>query len=924
MVTRRLLLSAVLLFVASPVLHAQETRRQYLSGHDKDDAVLWEFKCTEGRSANTWSTIKVPSNWELQGFGTFTYGVELGGIPRLANAVRGQYKRTFKVPAGWSQLRVFLVFEGVMTDTAVRINSQTAGPVHQGGYYRFKYEIGRLLRYGQDNLLDVTVDEESSDPSVNAAERRGDYWNFAGIYRPVYLEAVPAEFIDRVAIDARADGVFSIDVFGDGISRADSAEARILDLHGRSVGSPVSGKISPAVPTARLESRIASPRLWTAETPDLYQVEVLLKQGGRVLHRLRQRFGFRTIEVRAGDGIYLNGTRILLKGVNRHTFWPDSGRASSPGIGRDDILLIKGMNMNAVRMSHYPPDQYFLEACDEMGLYVLDELAGWQHKYDTPIGRKLVEEMVKRDGNHPSILFWDNGNEGGWNTALDVEFGKWDPQRRHVLHPWELAGDVQTRHYPDYARFQSLCAGKSILMPSEIMHGLYDGGAGAGLEDYWSALLKSAVRGGMFIWSFVDEAVKRVDLDGRLDGRGNLAPDGILGPYREKEASYFTIKELWSPVTVAERSIDPGFSGTLTIENHYDFTDARKCGYAWQLRRFHRPNDAAAGYTVVARGTAGLASSLPPGAKGTLKLELPKDWETSDALALRIDDPAGRELWTRVWPLRGLAGYRSLAGDSVRQKVTASETADRITVLAGTQELAFNRKTGLLDSVKKGSQAFSLNNGPRLVAGEAALTSLEHRADGPDYLITATYSGDMKSAQWRVRANGWVLLDYVYTLGGSQNFLGVGFDYPESNVRKMKWLGNGPYRVWQNRMAGGTLSVWENEYNNSVTGAGPWKYPEFKGYYDAVRWVKFETSEGPITVMLNQDNLFLQVFTPQYPEMKLAGRTLSPFPASGISFLHAIPGMGSKFISAENSGPQGRKTAAAGDYHGSVGFFFGR
>ena len=120
--------------------------------------------------------------------------------------------------------------------------------------------------------------------------------------------------------------------------------------------------------------------------------------------------------------------------------------------------------MNAVRMSHYPPDKHFLDDCDEMGLYVLDELGGWQHAYDTPTGHRLVGEMVVRDVNHPSILFWDNANEGGWNKELDDDFALWDPQQRHVQHPGGgVFRDVDDPHYPDYARTRLLAAGKHRL-----------------------------------------------------------------------------------------------------------------------------------------------------------------------------------------------------------------------------------------------------------------------------------------------------------------------------------------------------------------------------------------------------------------------------------------------------------------------------
>ena len=166
--------------------------------------------------------------------------------------------------------------------------------------------------------------------------------------------------------------------------------------------------------------------------------------GGQPLHTTTTRFGFRTIEVRERDGVYLNGTKIVLKGVNRHAFWPETGRTVSREQSYADVRLIKEANLNAVRMSHYPPDEHFLEACDELGLYVLDELAGWQKPYGTAVGARLIGEMVRRDVNHPSILFWDNGNEGGWNEKNDGEFAKWDPQQRRVLHPWAVHSAAST------------------------------------------------------------------------------------------------------------------------------------------------------------------------------------------------------------------------------------------------------------------------------------------------------------------------------------------------------------------------------------------------------------------------------------------------------------------------------------------------
>ncbi len=256
-----------------------------------------------------------------------------------------------------------------------------------------------------------------------------------------------------------------------------------------------------------------------------------------------ERFGFRTFEVRAGDGLYLNGQKIILKGTNRHSFHPESARTLSRQISYDDVKLLKEMNNNAVRMSHYPPDVHFLEACDELGLYVLDELGGWQKSYDTPTGARLIGQIVRRDANHPSIIFWDKGNEGGWNRKNDGEFAKWDLQKRIVLHPWELFNNINTGHYKKFDVSTGILNGKDIYLPTELLHALYDGGAGAGLWDFWELMRNNKLGAGGFIWALVDESVMRTDQNNRLDSAGNLAPDGIVGPRREREGSFYTIKE---------------------------------------------------------------------------------------------------------------------------------------------------------------------------------------------------------------------------------------------------------------------------------------------------------------------------------------------------------------------------------------------
>ena len=186
---------AALIFTSAPAATAQQTEIQFLSGLGKDDAVPWKFFCTSGANSGFWTNLPVPSQWDVKGFGTLSYRGDLTN----AYDERGLYEHDFSVPQNWSGKRIFLVFDGVMTDTDAKLNGQSVGPVHQGSFYRFKYEVTSLVNFGEPNELEVTVAKHSANQSVNSAERNADYWVFGGIFRPVFLEAVPPQFIERVA-----------------------------------------------------------------------------------------------------------------------------------------------------------------------------------------------------------------------------------------------------------------------------------------------------------------------------------------------------------------------------------------------------------------------------------------------------------------------------------------------------------------------------------------------------------------------------------------------------------------------------------------------------------------------------------------------------------------------------------------------------
>ncbi|HYN94205.1 MAG TPA: glycoside hydrolase family 2 TIM barrel-domain containing protein [Pilimelia sp.] len=896
------------------------TETVYLTGTDADNTVPWEFRVAKGRRANVWSTIPTPSNWEMQGFGTYKAGwnLDTGEI--------GTYRHNFTPPTTWSGRRVFIVFEGSMTDTTVRVNGTQAGATHQGGFYRFRYDITSLLRLGQSNTLEVTVVRDSANNSINEAERRGDYWNFAGIYRPVYLQAHPASRIDRVAINGLASGAFTADLFLAGVSGAARVVGQIKRLDGTNVGSSFTTSVSSGATRVTVNTSVSNPALWSAEAPNLHRVEFRLENtSGALLHTVTERFGFRTVEVRNGSGIYVNGSKVLLKGTNRHTIWPTLGRASSPRLARLDILLMKEMNNNAVRMSHYPPDTFFLDLCDELGLYVIDELAGWQKRYDENVGAPLVASMVQRDVNHPSIVLWANGNEGGWNTALDDDYATHDIQRRRVIHPWANFNGLDTDHYETYDSTRSKLAASAIHLPTEFLHALYDGGGGAGLNDYWNAMLAAPRSAGGFIWAYADEGIVRADRNNVIDVAGNAYPDGIVGPYREKEGSFFAVKDIWSPVQLSNPSyytatFPTGFTNSVNVTNRFDMTNLQQCAYRWQLVRFAAPSAANTAPTVIASGTA-TSPSIAPGASGSIPLGLPSNWADADALQFTATGPDGREINSWTWTIKKAADHAGrIVVPATSGTVAVTETSGEVAMTGGNTRVTISKSTGRLTGVTRDGVAVSLNNGPSLATGSATFSRLTHGRDGTGYFVEATYSGDLISVRWRLDASGWLRMDYGYRRTGANNFVGVNLDYPEANVRAVTWLGRGPYRVYKNRMRGVHPGVWSKNYNNAATGASGWQYPEFKGYHADTYWAALRTSQGTITMVTPNEGVFLRLFTPANGPSPMTAT--APYPAGGISFLDGIPAIGNKFHTASQLGPESQLYVATGEYRRTVHFRF--
>ncbi|MCU0335264.1 MAG: glycoside hydrolase family 2 [Chitinophagaceae bacterium] len=887
------------LLAVCTALQAQHTQVQYLSGTGPHDAVPWQFFCTEGRNSGRWTTIPVPSNWEFHGFGTYNYGHD-----KNKGKEEGLYRHRFQLPATAKGHAISLVFEGSMTDTHVKVNGQSAGPVHQGGFYRFAYDITRLVKPGADNLLEVRVAKQSADPSVNRAEREADYWIFGGIYRPVYLRILPKAHVQRLAIDARANGQWRLQAYTAGIAQGMQLRAQVYTLSGQAVGQAASTRLQPTDTMASLQAVVPNAIPWHAEAPHLYKMRVqLLDAGGTLLHETEEKIGFRSIELRSNDGIYINGTKVILKGVNRHCTWPTTGKALTYAQSLQDALLIKQMNMNAVRMSHYPPDKHFLDICDSLGLYVLNELAGWQKSYDTAVGKRLVKELVIRDVNHPSILLWANGNEGGWNKGLLPEYGRWDIQQREVYLPWERHGKLETKHYPDYNYVQnSLLYDRHIFMPTEFMHGLYDGGHGAGLEDFWNTMLQKPNLGGGFLWVLADEGIVRTDKNDSMDAKGNQGADGIVGPFREKEGSFYTIRQLWSPVQVTAPTIGAGFDGRLLLQNRYHFTNLQQCRFGWKLLM---PN----GDTL--RGhLPGMA--LEPGAQGWLQLGLPGSWQQAQVLYFTASDANGQELCTWSWPLQTPLQMLQQQGPAISKNATAatySYSQQLLEVKMDHVRLLFDTSSGLLAAVYKGDTLLPLSRGPQLAQTSLQKTRWQLQPTDTALHLQVLHTGDATlQVHWTFASGKPVRLQYSYVQPADADVRGLHFSFPDSLVRAVDYFGMGPYRVWKNRLKGGTHGHWHKTYNDAITGER-WQYPEFKGFHAGVYYTRLHTHAGSFAVYSAADPYFLQLLKPTAPAGAYNQHTAPPFAEGELGFLQAISPIGTKFQPAAAMGPQSQKNS---------------
>jgi beta-galactosidase len=579
----------------APVLELSGTWRFRLSPRaDADDG----FAAGEVDEAG-WTALPVPSHWQLHGHGTPAYTNTVYPFPVDPPRVptgnpTGDYRLAFELPADWPAGPTVLRFEGVDSWFRVWLNGRQLGS-SSGSRLPVEFDATEALHQTGDNLLAVRVHQWSAASYLEDQ----DMWWLSGIFRQVLLLARPTGGIEDWFVHADYDhrtGSGSLRVDTDRPARLTVPELAVDVAAGETVQLP---EVEP----------------WSAESPRLY--DGLLASAGE---RVPLRIGFRSVRVQ--DGLLtVNGRRVLFRGVNRHEFHPDLGRALGDDVMLQDVLLMKRHNLNAVRTSHYPPHPRFLELCDEYGLYVIDECdlethgfvhVGWRgNPADDPRWKDALVDrmrrMVERDKNRPSVILWSLGNESGTGRNLAV-MADWtrrrDPSRPlHYEGDWSCADvDVYSRMYASHdevdrigRRAEEPLADAELdarrrqmpLLLCEYAHAM--GNGPGGLWEYQALFERYPRCQGGFVWEWIDHGLRTRTEDGRelfaYGGDfgeplhdGNFVADGLLFPDRTPSPGLLELKKVVEPVRVAS---DP--DGGIRVTNLYDVRDLAHLAFTWSL-----------------------------------------------------------------------------------------------------------------------------------------------------------------------------------------------------------------------------------------------------------------------------------------------------------------------------------------------------
>lgn len=787
------------------------------------------------------NSIQVPGEWSMQG-----YSVPKGGA--------AGYWRTVEIPPEWIGKRIKLKCDAVFSLAQVWVNGKKVGQ-YEGGFTPFEFDITEDLEPGKPAAIALRVEQDTTAASLSAMINYAQH-DLGGITRKIYLFAVPEVNVYRLHAETRFDSQFqdailhlTLGVTNQSKSMVEGAELRLrlTDPEGKPVSlAPASVRL-PALRAGEdkvqvVDFPVAKPRHWENEHPRLYKLIAELALGGSTLETVERRIGFRQIEIR-GNQLFLNGQAIKLHGVERHETNPARGRSLNDGMWSQDVKLLHEANMNYVFTSHYPVPEEFLDACDEVGLLVTEELpsvwVGWRNEGNAPDGSTdpryyqtlatIAATALEKDRSHPSIVFWQSCDECIWGrnfASLMSLFAAVDPSRPINFSYEAGTSKFFSQHYPsiDEARKAPVDGGKPTLYDQYAHINNYNRRehfTDPGLRDYygraiapmWDVMYANPGIAGGAIWEWSDDVFyvppsghERDRFQGYLDpetGRWQVGYGfwGIVDSWLRKKPEFWNVKKAYSPVRIQEKDPIPSPSSgrlCIPIENRYDFTNLSELRIEWSAGRWH--------------GTA--AANVPPHSKGFLEILLPEGASGIHDLILKF---INREELVDAYDLPVDQGKAAESGGRPEAPPAPTpfleQTQKSFIVRAQGSYWEFDRQTGLLVAGSKSHAAASAVGGPSLavtplelapfsqISGPVATlqpplmswaaSSVTAQVEDSSVLIqmTGNYPEYQGSYTVRVDGTGGLTLDYHFEYSGAEVLtreIGLLFDVPV-NANILHW-----------------------------------------------------------------------------------------------------------------------------------------
>ena len=908
----------------------------------------WQFQLlhapTEAAEDGTWREIAVPGCWTMQGTWDRPHytNVQMPFPHRPpetpAENPTGVYERSFEVPAAWAGRRIVLHVGAAESVLIAQLNGTEFG-VSKDSHLAAEFDVTGLLRAGANDLRLTVV--KWSDASFIEDQ---DQWWHGGITRPVFLYATGRVHLADLVIDAGlepdgATGTLALEVglgwdgsVDGGLEPGWRVEAAIeglaepvaavvphapppppgpgdwvvpgpprrgiLDLQSLNAAGAFTDPADaerwrqaepmvrpPRVGRVRLAARVPGVTPWSAEVPALCRLVVtLFAPDGTPVERVERRVGFRRVEIRGAE-LLVNGHAVLIRGVNRHDFDPRTGRVVAPEDLRADVIAMKRFGFNAVRSSHYPNDPAFLDACDELGLYVIDEADIESHGWYDDVchdpryrGAFLdrVSRMVERDRHHPSIIAWSLGNESGYGANHDAAAGwvrRADPSRPlhyegAIRFDWaspQTASDIVCPMYPPIAALVAHATSgdqRHPLIMCEFSHAM--GNSNGTLAEYWDAIEATPGLQGGFIWEWRDHGLVQRLPDGTerhayggdfgdAPNDGVFVIDGITFPDRTPKPAMFEHLYLASPVRAASdaAAVAAALEGRVRLENRGAFRDLAWLRATWDV-------------SLDGEAVSGGALPLPPIAPGApQEVEIP---------GFRLPEAGAGERWLTLRFLTAAASEWAPAGHEMGWAQVPLGTAPGIEAAPAavdwTGGVGLDAHGQLLHPAFAMPPALSLWRAPTdndRIGGMAdrwagwGLGSLSRRLDGVDrspdeVTVRATWTTTAgievphvvryaAAADGRIRAE-----ETVEVPAALEDLPRVGTVLTlKPTHEELEWFGRGPHETYPDRRRGGRIGRWRSTVTEQLT---PYVHPQECGGHADTRWLRVACPDGMIRVDL--------------------------------------------------------------------------